>query len=128
MHGVRRWSERLWAPARTERGSAPFEFLGVGLILLVPLAYLVVTLGAIQQQTLGAEDAARHAARAMAQLSDAATAKTRTDAVLASVVTEYRMPPDGVSVQIGCTPQNARCPEAGALLMVHITTQVRLPF
>ena len=59
---------RLTPPATTpERGSAALEFILVGLILLVPLVYLVVSLGLIQGQSLGAEAGARHIARAVSQ-------------------------------------------------------------
>ena len=50
---------------RPERGSAALEFILVGMLLLVPLVYLVVSLGLIQGQSLGAEAGARHIARAL---------------------------------------------------------------
>ncbi|QTV79790.1 TadE family protein [Microbacterium sp. NIBRBAC000506063] len=122
-------TERMMSEsARDERGSAPLEFIGVGLILLVPLVYLVIALGAIQQQTLGAEAAARHTARAISQASDAASATARADAVLAAVVREYRMPPDAVGVALACTPAGSVCPAAGATVHVTVTTRVALPF
>lgn len=54
-----------------DAGSAALEFITIGVILLVPLVYLVVALGAIQEQTLGVEAAARHIARTIAQAPDA---------------------------------------------------------
>ena len=48
-----------------QRGSAALEFILVGMLLLVPLVYLVVSLGLIQGQSLGAEAGARHIARAL---------------------------------------------------------------
>ncbi len=109
-----------------ERGSAALEFIGVGVILLVPLVYLVLALGAVQQQSLGAEAAARHTARAIAQAPDAATALTRAEAVLASVLREYGMPPEAVSVEMTCS--TAHCPAPGATLRVTVTSEVTLPF
>src|ERR687898_866630 len=47
----------------SDRGSASLEFLTVGIILLVPLVYLVLALAAIQAGALGVEGAARQAAR-----------------------------------------------------------------
>lgn len=111
-----------------ERGSAPLEFIGVGLILLVPLVYLVLALGAVQQHTLGAEAAARHAARALSLAPDAATAFARADGVVASVVREYRMPPDTIAVRIECTPRGEACPRAGATVRVVVRSEVALPF
>lgn len=116
-----------WSPStESERGSAPLEFIGVGVILLVPLVYLVLALGTIQQQTLGAEAAARHAARAIAQAPDAATAQARAEAVLASVIREYRMPEDAVSFSLRC--DSAVCPSAGATMWVTVSSRVSLPF
>ena len=57
-----------------DRGSAALEFILVGMLLLVPLVYLIVSLGLIQGQSLGAEAGARHIARALstAESPDAA--------------------------------------------------------
>lgn len=119
-----RWSR--WA--RNEDGSAALEFIVVGVILLVPLVYLVLTLGAVQEQTLGAEAAARHTARAMGQAQDADAATARGDAILASVVDEYGMDPAAVQVSITCTPASASCPAPGATVVVTVSTRVSLPF
>lgn len=115
------------AACESERGSAPLEFIGVGLILLVPLVYLILALGAVQQQTLGAEAAARHTVRAISLSPDAATAAARTDAVLASVVREYGMTEEAVSVAVACVPAGAGCPSAGATVRVRVSTRVALP-
>lgn len=121
---MRRW--RRWA--RNEDGSAALEFIVVGVILLVPLVYLVLTLGAVQEQTLGAEAAARHTARAMGQASDADAAVARGDAILADVIDEYGMDPASVQVSISCTPASASCPAPGATVVVTVSTRVSLPF
>ncbi|MEJ1088311.1 TadE family protein [Microbacterium sp. Mu-80] len=123
-------------PARTpqrrmltdETGSAALEFIVVGVLLLVPLVYLVLTLGAVQEQTLGAEAAARHTARVIGQAPDADAAASAGDAVLASVVREYGMDPDAVDVGISCRPATSRCPDAGATVIVTVRTSVSLPF
>ncbi|WP_406245784.1 TadE family protein [Microbacterium sp. M] len=121
MHRWNRW-------ARNDDGSAALEFIVVGVILLVPLVYLVLTLGAVQEQTLGAEAAARHTARAMGQASDADAAATRGDAILADVIDEYGMDPAAVQVSVVCTPASASCPAPGATVVVTVSTRVSLPF
>lgn len=108
-----------------ERGSAALEFILVGLILLVPLVYLIVALGLIQEQSLGAEAGARHVARAMSTATDAADARARADRVLESVMAEYGI--DDIDVEIACEPAGAACPEAGATLIVTVRTTVALP-
>lgn len=111
-----------------DTGSAALEFITVGLLMLVPLVYLVLALGAVQQQTLGAEAAARHTARVIGQAPDAATAGARGDAVLASVIREYDMDEDAVDVTISCRPATAVCPDAGSTVIVTVSARVSLPF
>lgn len=110
-----------------EDGSAALEFIAVGVILLVPLVYLVIALGAIQEQTLGAEAAARHIARVVSRAPDVATAAERSDAVLAGIVDEYGLDADAVEMTLVCTPAVVECPSAGATIIVTVATRVQLP-
>jgi hypothetical protein len=110
-----------------EDGSAALEFIAVGVILLVPLVYLVIALGAIQEQTLGAEAAARHIARVVSRAPDAVTAAERSDAVLAGIVDEYGLDADAVEMTIVCTPAVVECPSAGATIIVTVAARVQLP-
>lgn len=110
-----------------EDGSAALEFIAVGVILLVPLVYLVIALGAIQEQTLGAEAAARHIARVISRAPDAVTAAERSDAVLAGIVDEYGLDADAVEMTLVCTPAVVECPSAGATIIVTVATRVQLP-
>ena len=112
---------------RDDVGSAALEFITVGVILLVPLVYLVVALGAIQEQALGAEAAARHIARAIARAPDAETAAAGSDAVLAGIVDEYGLDEGAVQVSIACTNPAVACPSPGATLIVTVATRTRLP-
>ncbi|WP_313357039.1 TadE family protein [Microbacterium sp.] len=110
-----------------ECGSAALEFIVAGVLLLVPLVYLVLVLGAVQEQTLGAEAAARHTARVIGQAPDAEAAAERGDAVLAGVIREYGMDEGAVDVGITCRPASAACPSAGATVIVTVRTEVTLP-
>lgn len=118
-----RW--RSWGS--DEDGSAALEFIAVGVILLVPLVYLIAVLGAIQEQTFGAEAAARHAARVIATAPDGETAAARADEVLAAVVEEYGMDAGTVDVTLTCAPVAAPCPSAGATIRVTVSARVRMP-
>ena len=110
-----------------EAGSAALEFILVGLLLLVPIVYLIVSLGLIQGQSLGVEAGARHLARAVSQAPDAASARDRADRVLHAVVQEYGIDPATLDVALTCRPAGATCPEAGATLVVTVTAEVALP-
>ena len=109
----------------SERGSAALEFILVGLLMFVPLVYLIVSLGLIQEQSLGAEAAARHVARAMSTATGADDARQRADRVLASVAQQYGL--DDVDIAVECSPSGSACPAAGATLAVTVATRVTLP-
>lgn len=110
--------------AHDERGSAPLEFIGAGLLLLVPLVYLIVALGAVQQQTLGSESAARHMARLLASEG---VPSDHADRVWAAIIDDYGIDSDAVTVSVECTPAGSGCPAPGTLATVTVTTQVALP-
>ena len=120
---MRRWSR--WG--RNDEGSAALEFIVVGVILLVPLVYLVLALGTLQQQTLGIEAAARHTARVIGQAEDADAAAASSDAVLANVIDEYGLDADSVGVSVSCT-SGGECPAAGSTVIVTVSARVALPF
>ena len=122
---MRRWNH--WAKPDDD-GSAALEFITVGVILLVPLAYLVITLGVIQETLLGAESAARHTARVIGQAENLTNAAENGDAVLANIIDEYGMDAENVDVSITCTPAGTECPSAGATVIVTVRAHVSLPF
>ena len=111
----------------SDEGSAALEFILVGLILLVPVVYLVVALGAIQGQALGVETGARQLARTIAGSPDAATADARAVRVLAAISEEYGLDRGDVTVDVACGGAATTCPEAGATLSVTVRTSVTLP-
>lgn len=127
MLRARVWAERVRGTARSDVGSAPVEFITVGLLLLVPLVYLVIALGALQSGALGVESGARHIARTMALSSDGADAAARADAVLRTTATEYGLDPSSIELDVACTPAATPCPAAGETVVVTVSARVRLP-
>ncbi len=110
-----------------DEGSAALEFITVGVILLVPLVYLIIALGAIQEQTLGVEAAARHVARTIVLAPDAATAALRSELVLDDVADQYGIDEESTEVSVACAPAGAGCPSAGAIVTVTVMASVSLP-
>lgn len=124
----------LWRPSSgderdepSDRGSAALEFIVVGLLLLVPLVYLIVTLGLIQGHALGVEAGARHVARAVAGASDPEDADRRGERVIASIAAEYGIDPARLDLAMTCRPAGVPCPAAGATLVVRVRSEVALP-
>ncbi|WP_314429449.1 TadE family protein [Microbacterium lacticum] len=119
--------DRSDAATPGDEGSAALEFILVGLVLLVPLVYLIVALGSIQGQSLGVETGARQLARTIAESPDAVTADVRGARVLDAIVAEYGLDPAAVDVSIDCDRSAPECPAPGALLSVTVRTSVPLP-
>ena len=64
---------RAWVVRRTghrDEGRAIVEFIAVGLLVLVPIVYLVVTLGRVQAAAFAVSTAAREAGRAFTTAPD----------------------------------------------------------
>lgn len=110
-----------------DEGSAALEFIAVGVILLIPVVYLIIALGAIQEQTLGVEAAARHTMRAIALAPNAETAADQGDRVLESVSAQYDLDADTLEMSITCPGEGDECPRAGATVVLTITAQASLP-
>lgn len=118
---------RWRASTSSEDGSAALEFIAVGVLLLVPLVYLIVSLGTIQEQALGVEAAARHLARALSLGPDADAAAGRAERLLDGVAAEYGIEPAELDVAITCAPVAWPCPAAGTTVTVVVRARVHLP-
>ncbi|RLK49148.1 TadE family protein [Microbacterium telephonicum] len=110
-----------------DAGSAAIEFIFAGLVLLVPIVYLIVALGAIQGQAMGVQTAARQLARSIATADGAADADRRAERIADAVAEEYGIDRASLEVSVECTPTAQGCPSAGATLHVHVATRVALP-
>lgn len=119
---------RRRASTTSDEGSAALEFIAIGVILLVPLAYLVIVLGIVQENTLGIEAAARHTARAVGQASNADMADGRAEAILTNIADEYGIARDSIAVDLSCVPAQTECPYPGATVIVTVRAAVHLPF
>jgi Flp pilus assembly protein TadG len=124
MRRARRWTERL---ARRDDGSASIEFLTVGLLLLVPLVYLVLALAAAQGAALGVEGAARQASRVFVQSRDEGSAEAAAQDAISVTLGDYGVDAGTASVRIACAPDPARCLTRRGYVTVRIDASVELP-
>jgi hypothetical protein len=110
-----------------EAGSALVELTWLGLLLLIPLVYVVITIVTVQRSAYGATEAARAAGRAFILAPDLATAEQR-----AYDAARLAMADQGVSLRpqemaLDCSPTPQSCLEPGSTVRVEIHLQVRLP-
>jgi hypothetical protein len=128
---------RRWRAPGPDDGSAIVEFLGMSLLLLVPLLYLVVALSRIQAGAYGAEFAAREASRGAvvagvqslergASLDQAvAAANRRGGTVAALAVEDFGFDADhSARVTLGCNPQPCLSPGSDVVTTVAITVDL----
>lgn len=115
-----------WRLAVTsDRGNAALEFITAGLILLVPIVYLVIALAGIQGAQLAAAGAARQAARVYVQGSDQADASAEASAAVAFALADFGLQADAARVQVSCRPHPDAC--LTRLGTVTVTVRVRAP-
>jgi hypothetical protein len=111
-----------------EEGSAALEFVTAGLILLVPLVYLILTLATVQAGALAVEGAARQAARVFVQASSAEEAENRAARAIDFGLADYGIPSDAASVTLSCSgSSSASCPSRSAVVSVTVRVDVALP-
>lgn len=133
-HAVRRWSRRAargWAGLRTrgrdDAGSALVEFLGISLVLLVPIVYLVLVLGRVQAATFAAEGAAREAARVYVAADDAEQGAARAVTAVGVALVDQGFDDDPArALAVRCSSDPCLTP--GAEVAATVQVRVPLPF
>lgn len=117
---------RLCQGPRTqgERGSVVVEFLGLGVLLVAPLIYVLVTLAQFQAASLAAVTIADQAARIQAQAPDAATAEARRQVAVAEMARGHGVDPADVTVSMHC---DSACPGHNVHVHAEVRISVQLP-
>lgn len=109
-----------------DAGSASVEFIVLALLLLVPVAYLVVTLARLQAGAYAAAAGSRAAARAYVTAAAAAAAPGRAEAALDLALTDQGFTPADATATTSC--EAAACFAPDAAVVVTVRVDVPLPF
>jgi hypothetical protein len=110
-----------------ESGSAALEFVTAGLILLVPMVYLVLVMATIQAGALAVEGAARQAARVFVQSQNGADAEAAASRAIEFALSDYGIDASSASVSIVCSPEPAHCLTRRGFVTVAVEISVPLP-
>jgi len=115
---------RVRATTRRDDGSAVVEFVTLGVLLLVPVIYLVITLGRVQAAAFAAEGAAREAARVfvMAQEEERGEAHALTVVRLALQDQGFHEVDPRRAIEFECESRPCLTPES----RVHVTVTVEV--
>lgn len=126
MRRARRWIDARRALA-SEGGSASLEFITVGVLMLVPLVYLVLVVSALQAASLGLEGAARQASRVFVQAETLADARAAAERAITVTLADYGLDAADAEVAISCRPDPGDCLARRGFVTVEIATVVPLP-
>ena len=116
MRPSRRWAD--------DEGSASLEFLTVGMLLLVPLVYLVIAVSVIQAAAFAVEGAVRQAARVFVQAPDAAAAEASAQRALQFALADYDIT---VPATLSVTCTKDPCLTRQEFVTVSVDVSVPLP-
>jgi len=125
--GGRRWLRHRLRCVREDGGSAVVEVLVLGVLLLVPLVYLVVVVGRVQAAAFAAEGGAREAARVVAQPvgGDAVGAARDARAVVALAAEDQGFDPGNARLEVVC--EASPCATPDAVVRTTVRLDVVLP-
>ena len=119
MRPSNRWTD--------DEGSAALEFVTAGLVLLLPLVYLVLAMASIQAGALAIEGAARQAARVFVQSGSLAEAQASAATAVEFALADHGVDPNTVRVEVACSPRPTQCLSRRGLVTVTIEIAVPLP-
>lgn len=111
--------------SRDQRGTAIVEFVWLGLLLLVPLLYVLLAVFDTQRTAFAASAAARSATRAFVTAPDQATGRAR-----AQVAARLAFHDQGVAaprLSLSCRPDPASCLSPGSVVVAVVRSRVVLP-
>jgi len=112
---------------RSESGSAIVEVTWLGLLLLIPLVYVIITLVTVQASAFGATEASRAAGRAYVLAPDVTTAQQRAYESARIAMRDQGVELDPADLLITCLPTPQSCLQPGSSVVVRLDLQVSLP-
>jgi hypothetical protein len=110
-----------------ETGTASLEFVTAGLVLLLPLVYLVLAMSSLQGAALAVEGASRQAARVFVEARTVAEANAAAGRAVEFALADYGLDTDDVAVSIACRPRPANCLTRRGFVTVEVSTRAALP-
>ncbi len=97
--------------AGDERGSAVIEFIVIGLVLTLPVFYLVITLARLQAGTYAVAAAARESSRMFVTADSDPSGQTRSQAAASMAFADQGFPGEG-SIQMRCSTHPCLSPDS----------------
>jgi len=110
--------------AGCDDGTALIEFVWLGVLLLVPLVYILVAASGVQRAAYGVSTASRAAGRAFVLAPDVGAARDRAERAARTALSDQGIALDVADVDIHCAPT---CLVPGSTVTVVVTVRQELP-
>lgn len=122
---LRRMAREFRKRLERDDGNAVVEFVGLSIVIMIPLVYLVLTLAQVQAASFAADTAARQATRIAATETDPAARHDRLEVLVGHIAADYGVPitPDALTL----TCETSTCAEGGETVRVDVNVAVPLP-
>ncbi len=121
------WKRWITSRFANERGSASLEFITIGLILLVPFVYLVLTMAAIQGAAFAVEGAARQSVRVFVQAGNEREAAERAERAIRFALADAGLDALEPRVAVTCSPKPEACLTRRGTVTISVAVTVPLP-
>ncbi|GAA1686656.1 hypothetical protein GCM10009765_40210 [Fodinicola feengrottensis] len=118
---------------RSDDGSTIVEFVFLGIVILVPLMYVVLLASDLQRNAFGVTEAARQAGRAYATADDEGSARRRADYAMGLALADQGLSTDGAELRFVAAGADCQGPEVtptlapGSQFAVCVVRIFRLP-
>jgi Flp pilus assembly protein TadG len=112
---------------RDQRGSALVEFSWLGILLLLPVLWIVLSVFQVQRGAFGVSAAARAAARAYSLAPDDETGLVRARQAARLALADQGAVGVAPDVRVTCTPYPSDCHQGTSVITVSVHSRVVLP-
>ncbi len=119
---MRAWLRR----GRDERGTALVELVWLGILLLVPMVYILISVFEVQRGAFAVNAAARSAGRAFAVAPDDAAGERAARTAARLALTDQGIDGGALDLELRCEPAGA-CRAPGSTVVVLVRSRVDLP-
>ena len=117
----------MTGPDRGEDGSALVELSWLGILLLIPMLWIVVSVFEVQRGAFAVSGAARAAGRAYALAPTDAEGRARAQAAAHQALADQGVGDAPLDVEITCTPYPDDCHNGTSVITVVVSSRVDLP-
>lgn len=116
----------MTARRRDQRGTALVELVWLGILLLVPMVYTLLSVFEVQRGAFAVNAAARSAGRAFVVAPDGATGERAARTAARLALADQGIDRGSLDLDVRCEPVGA-CREPGSTVVVLVRSRVDLP-